>query len=32
MAAIYLADVENETETTTNARVRSIFKTLMENY
>ncbi|CAD8158385.1 unnamed protein product [Paramecium octaurelia] len=32
MAAIYLADVENETETTTSARVRSIFKTLMENY
>ncbi|CAD8069994.1 unnamed protein product [Paramecium sonneborni] len=32
MAAIYLADVENETETTTSARVKSIFKTLMENY
>ncbi|CAD8153381.1 unnamed protein product [Paramecium pentaurelia] len=32
MAAIYLADVENETETTTSARVRSIFRTLMENY
>ncbi|CAD8145442.1 unnamed protein product [Paramecium pentaurelia] len=32
MAAIYLADVESETETTTSARVRSIFKTLMENY
>ncbi|CAD8060637.1 unnamed protein product [Paramecium primaurelia] len=32
MAAIYLADVENENETTTSARVRSIFKTLMENY
>ncbi|CAD8146340.1 unnamed protein product [Paramecium octaurelia] len=32
MAAIYLADVDNETETTTSARVRSIFKTLMENY
>lgn len=32
MAAIYLADVDNENETTTSARVRSIFKTLMENY
>ncbi|CAK68947.1 unnamed protein product (macronuclear) [Paramecium tetraurelia] len=32
MAAIYLADVDNETETTTSARVKSIFKTLMENY
>jgi hypothetical protein len=32
MAAIYLADVDSETETTTNARVKSIFKTLMDNY
>ncbi|CAK81700.1 unnamed protein product (macronuclear) [Paramecium tetraurelia] len=32
MAAIYLADVDNETETTTSAYVRCIFKTLLENY
>lgn len=32
MASIYLADAESETEVTTKARVKSIFKTLMENY
>lgn len=32
MLAAYIADVENEDELTTNSRVRSIFKTLMENY
>ncbi|CAD8126591.1 unnamed protein product [Paramecium sonneborni] len=32
MLAAYLADIEDESESTTSSRVRSIFKTLMENY
>ncbi|CAD8198866.1 unnamed protein product [Paramecium octaurelia] len=32
MLAAYLADIEDENESTTSSRVRSIFKTLMENY
>ncbi|CAD8183751.1 unnamed protein product [Paramecium pentaurelia] len=32
MLAGYLADIEDENESTTSSRVRSIFKTLMENY
>lgn len=32
MIAIYLADIDNDTETTSSARVKSIFKTLLENY
>jgi len=32
MVAIYLADLGNDSETTSSARVKSIFKTLLENY
>jgi hypothetical protein len=32
MIATYLADIESEDESTSSQRVRSIFRTLMENY
>lgn len=32
MLATYLADNEDENESTSSSRVKSIFKTLMENY
>lgn len=32
MIATYLADLDHDSENTTSARVKSIFKTLLENY